>query len=100
MLVRSGLSGKGCEQFQTHAPQWTHFSRSKFGTPTSPSVMAWPEQILGGKPRGTQPLRARRPGLPDLRWVVDDWPAARVVFPGRFFGGMLSAAGDFGAVCS
>jgi len=22
--------------------QWTHFSRSKFGTPPSPSVMAWP----------------------------------------------------------
>ena len=44
MLVRSGLSGSGCAQFQTQAPQWTHFSRSKFGTPASPSVMACPEQ--------------------------------------------------------
>ena len=42
MLVRSGLSGNGWVQFHMHAPQWTHFSRSKFGTPSFPSVMAWP----------------------------------------------------------
>jgi hypothetical protein len=47
MLVRSGLSGNGCAQFQMHAPQWTHFSRSNTGTPPSPGAMAWPEQILG-----------------------------------------------------
>jgi hypothetical protein len=47
MLVRSGLSGNGCAQFQMHAPQWTHFSRSNTGTPLSPGAMAWPEQILG-----------------------------------------------------
>jgi hypothetical protein len=47
MLVRSGLSGKGCAQFQMHASQWTHFSLSHTGTPPSPGAMAWPEQILG-----------------------------------------------------
>jgi hypothetical protein len=47
MSVRSGLSGNGCAQFQMHAPQWTHFSRSNTGTPPSPGAMAWPEQILG-----------------------------------------------------
>jgi hypothetical protein len=47
MLVRSGLSGNGCAQFQMRAPQWTHFSRSNTGTPPSPGAMAWPEQILG-----------------------------------------------------
>jgi hypothetical protein len=47
MLVRSGLSGNGCAQFQMHAPQWTHFSRSNTGTPPSSGAMAWPEQILG-----------------------------------------------------
>src|ERR1017187_2091648 len=29
-------------QFHRQAPQWTHFSRSKSGTPSSPLVMAWP----------------------------------------------------------
>jgi len=47
MLVRSGLSGKGCAQFQMRAPQWAHFSRSNTGTPPAPGAMAWPEQILG-----------------------------------------------------
>jgi len=28
--------------------------------------------IGGIKARGTQPLRARRPGWPDLRWAADD----------------------------
>src|ERR1039458_2157800 len=30
-------------QFHRHAPQWTHFSRSKSGVPSSPCVRAWPE---------------------------------------------------------
>src|SRR5208282_2765745 len=42
MLPRSESYGSGCAQFHTHAPQWTHFSRSNTGTPFSPGVMAWP----------------------------------------------------------
>jgi len=42
MFMRSGFSGLACEQFHRHAPQWTHFSRSKAGTPVSPGVIAWP----------------------------------------------------------
>ena len=34
-FVRSGSPGSGCVQFQRQAPQWTHFSRSKAGTPPS-----------------------------------------------------------------
>ncbi len=35
-----------CVQFQRHAPQGTHFSRSKAGTPpASPGAMACAEQI-------------------------------------------------------
>ena len=45
MLVRSGSSSSGWEQFHRQAPQWTHFSRSNAGTPPAgPGVMAWPEQ--------------------------------------------------------
>ena len=43
MLERSP-SGE-CAQFHRHAPQWTHFSRSKAGAPSRPSVMAWPEHM-------------------------------------------------------
>jgi hypothetical protein len=39
--MRSGFSGEAEAQFHRHAPQWTHFSRSKFGTPFSPGVIAW-----------------------------------------------------------
>jgi hypothetical protein len=104
MFICLGFFGFACEQFHRHAPQWTHFSRSNAGTPPLPSVMAWPLQTLGGerKARATYPLRTRCPGLLDFRWAADDWPAARVALPGRFFCGAPSAAaaGDFGAVCS
>ena len=43
MLPRSP-SGEWA-QFHRHAPQWTHFSRSKAGAPSGPSVMAWPEHM-------------------------------------------------------
>lgn len=36
MFMRSGSAGLAWEQFQRHAPQWMHFSRSKLGTPFSP----------------------------------------------------------------
>jgi hypothetical protein len=32
-------------QFHRHAPQWTHFSLSKSGTPLAPWVRAWPEHM-------------------------------------------------------
>jgi hypothetical protein len=44
MFMRSGSYGSGWEQFHRHTPQWTHFSRSKSGTPFCPGVMAWPLQ--------------------------------------------------------
>ena len=44
MFVRLASSGSGLAQFQRHAPQWTHFSRSNAGTPFGPGVIACPEQ--------------------------------------------------------
>ena len=41
------MPGTRQAQFQMHPPQWTHFSRSNFGTPpgSSEGMSAWAEQI-------------------------------------------------------